>query len=213
VPRGEFIVIEGPDGAGKSTQASLLAERISGGGLKVVLTREPGGTPLGEVIRSILLDRQFTEISPRTEALLHSAARAQHVADVIEPALERGEVVISDRFCDSTLAYQGGGHELSLVDLESIQTFATAGTRPDLRILLDLDAGESLSRRFADAEVVNRIDEAGLEYHQRVSDCYRQLSRIDFQKWFVVDARGDVTSLAQQIAEETKRRFPRLKDI
>ncbi|TXG79031.1 MAG: dTMP kinase, partial [Thermomicrobiales bacterium] len=133
--RGAFIAFEGIDGSGKSTQSRVLADRIQAAGQTVILTREPGGTPIGEAIRSLLFDRQLGDFEPRTEALLHGAARAQHVAQVIAPGIERGDVVITDRFIDSTLAYQGGGNHLSLVDLESIQAFAVQDTFPDLRIL------------------------------------------------------------------------------
>ncbi len=149
--RGEFIAFEGIDGSGKSTQSRMLAERIRALGRTVVLTREPGGTPIGEAIRSLLFDRTLGEFEPRAEALLHSAARAQHVAQVIEPALREGNAVVTDRFTDSTLAYQGGGNGLSLVDLETIQAFAVQGIEPDLRILIDVPPKTGLARRLADA--------------------------------------------------------------
>lgn len=211
--RGELIAFEGIDGSGKSTQSRILAERIRALGRTVVLTREPGGTPIGEAIRALLFDRSLGDFEPRTEALLHSAARAQHVAELIAPALERGETVITDRFVDSTLAYQGGGNQLSLVDLESIQSFAVQDTWPDLRILIDVPPETGLARRLADAAHVNRIDEAGLAYHSRVAETFRQLASVHPARWFVVDGslpEVDVTSL---ILAAVRNRFASLSDI
>lgn len=211
--RGELIAFEGIDGSGKSTQSRILAERIRALGRTVVLTREPGGTPIGEAIRALLFDRSLGDFEPRTEALLHSAARAQHVAELIAPALERGETVITDRFVDSTLAYQGGGNQLSLVDLESIQSFAVQDTWPDLRILIDVPPETGLARRLADAAHVNRIDEAGLAYHSRVAETFRQLASVHPARWFVVDGslpEVDVTSL---MLAAVRNRFASLSDI
>lgn len=196
--RGEFIAFEGIDGSGKSTQSRLLAERIREIGRTVVLTREPGGTSIGEAIRALLFDRTLGDFEPRTEALLHSAARSQHVTELIAPALERGDVVITDRFVDSTLAYQGGGNHLSLVDLEAIQAFAVQDTWPDLRILIDVPPETALARRLAETAHVNRIDEAGLAYHSRVAETFRSLATVQPERWFVVDgslAESDVTRL------------------
>ena len=211
--RGEFIAFEGIDGSGKSTQSRILAERIRALGRTVALTREPGGTPIGEAVRSLLFDRSLGDFEPRTEALLHSAARAQHVAQLIAPALDRGDVVITDRFIDSTLAYQGGGNQLSLVDLERIQAFAVEDTYPDLRILIDVPPETGLARRLADAAHVNRIDEAGLAYHSRVAETFRQLATVYPERWFVVDGslpEGDVTA---QMLEAIRNRFASLSDI
>jgi len=213
VRRGEFIAFEGIDGSGKSTQSRALAERIRAAGRTVVLTREPGGTPIGEAIRALLFDRELGEFGPRTEALLHSAARAQHVAQVIAPAIERGDVVITDRFIDSTLAYQGGGNGLSLVDLESIQAFAVQDTYPDLRILIDVPPETGLERRLADAAHVNRIDEAGLLYHSRVAETFRQLATVHTERWFVVDGSLPAREIASLILDAVRNRFPLLSDI
>ncbi len=211
--RGEFIAFEGIDGSGKSTQSRVLAERIRALGRSVVLTREPGGTAIGESIRNLLFDRSLGEFEPRTEALLHSAARAQHVAELIAPALERGETVITDRFIDSTLAYQGGGNHLSLVDLESIQAFAVQDTYPDLRILIDVPPETGLARRLADAAHVNRIDEAGLAYHSRVAETFRSLAAVHPEWWFVVDGSLPETEVTEQMLEAVRNRFTSLSDI
>ena len=211
--RGEFIAFEGIDGSGKSTQSRILAERIRALGRSVVLTREPGGTAIGESIRNLLFDRTLGEFEPRSEALLHSAARAQHVAELIAPALERGETVITDRFIDSTLAYQGGGNHLSLVDLESIQAFAVQDTYPDLRILIDVPPETGLARRLADAAHVNRIDEAGLAYHSRVAETFRSLAAVHPEWWFVVDGSLPETEVTEQMLEAVRNRFTSLSDI
>lgn len=211
--RGEFIAFEGIDGSGKSTQSRELAERIRATGRSVVLTREPGGTPIGEAIRALLFDRNLGEFEPRTEALLHSAARAQHVAELIAPALDRGEVVITDRFIDSTLAYQGGGNHLSLVDLESIQAFAVQDTYPDLRILIDVPPETGLARRLADAANVNRVDEAGLLYHSRVAETFRQLAAVHPDRWFIVDGSLHPDEITELILDAVRNRFASLSDI
>lgn len=211
--RGEFIVFEGIDGSGKSTQSRVLANRIGALGRTVVLTREPGGTPIGEAIRTLLFDRTLGEFEPRTEALLHSAARAQHVARVIAPALERGNVVVTDRFIDSTLAYQGGGNQLSLVDLESIQAFAVQDNYPDLRILIDVPPKTGLARRLADASQVNRIDEAGLAYHSRVAETFRQLAAVHPEWWFVVDGSLPETEVTERIFDAVRNRFRSLRAL
>jgi len=213
VRRGEFIAFEGIDGSGKSTQSRILAERVRALGRSVVLTREPGGTAIGESIRNLLFDRTLGEFEPRSEALLHSAARAQHVAELIAPALERGETVITDRFIDSTLAYQGGGNHLSLVDLESIQAFAVQDTYPDLRILIDVPPETGLARRLADAAHVNRIDEAGLAYHSRVAETFRSLAAVHPEWWFVVDGSLPETEVTEQMLEAIRNRFNSLSDI
>jgi len=213
VRRGEFIAFEGIDGSGKSTQSRELAERVSAAGRTVVLTREPGGTPIGEAVRALLFDQNLGDFEPRTEALLHSAARAQHVAQLIAPAIERGEVVITDRFIDSTLAYQGGGNHLSLVDLESIQAFAVQDTYPDLRILIDVPPETGLARRLADAAHVNRIDEAGLLYHSRVAETFRQLAAVHPERWFVVDGSLAESDVTEQMLAAIRNRFDSLSAI
>jgi dTMP kinase len=196
---GIFIVFEGPEGSGKSTQARLLANRLRAGKRGVVLTREPGGTPIAEQVRTILLDRTNCAMLPETEALLYSAARAQHVGDVIRPALERGEVVICDRFADSTIAYQGGGRGLSIDDLRAIQRLATGGLTPTLRILVDVPVEIGLRRRFGVAAEVNRLDVAGVEFHERVRAAYLALAAEDPTTWAVVNGDGTVEEVEERI--------------
>jgi dTMP kinase len=203
---GVFIVFEGPEGAGKSTQARLLAARLEGQGCEVVLTREPGGTPIAEQVRTILLDQANCAMLPETEALLYSAARAQHVGDVIRPALARGAVVVCDRFADSTLAYQGGGRGLSMADLRAVQRLATGGLTPTLRILVDVPVEVGLHRRFGAANEVNRLDVAGVEFHRRVRAAYLALAREDASSWVIVDGTGEVDVVAERIMQEVARR-------
>jgi dTMP kinase len=202
---GIFIVFEGPEGSGKSTQARLLANRLKSGDRAVVLTREPGGTPIAEQVRTILLDQANCAMLPETETLLYSAARAQHVGDVIRPALERGAVVICDRFADSTLAYQGGGRGLSFDDLRTIQRLATGGLTPTLRILVDVPVEIGLRRRFGDASEVNRLDVAGVEFHERVRAAYLKLAAEDTATWAVVDGEGTVEEVEERIVQAVTR--------
>ncbi|MEA2514481.1 MAG: dTMP kinase [Thermomicrobiales bacterium] len=202
---GIFIVFEGPEGSGKTTQARRLATRLSAQGRDVVLTREPGGTPIGEQVRTILLDQTNCAMLPETEALLYSAARAQHVGDVIRPALERGAVVICDRFADSTLAYQGGGRGLSMDDLRAIQRLATGGLTPTLRILVDLPVEVGLRRRFGVEDEVNRLDVAGIEFHRRVRSAYLEMAALD-QSWIVIDGDDSVDVVEERIVQTVARK-------
>ncbi|MDQ3442539.1 MAG: dTMP kinase [Chloroflexota bacterium] len=192
---GKFVVFEGPEGGGKTLQAGLLADTLRIAGLDVVQTREPGGTRVGDKIRSVLLELGDYTILPETEVLLLAAARAQHVREVIHPALERGAWVICDRFVDSTYAYQVGGSGLDLGPIRTIQAFATNGLEPDIRILLDVPVATGLQRRYADAESVNRIDLADITYHQRVRDQYLALAAGNPRGWVVIDAQGSADSV------------------
>ncbi|MDP8908178.1 MAG: dTMP kinase [Chloroflexota bacterium] len=196
---GRLIVFEGPEGGGKSLQAKRLAASLRDVGYAVVLTREPGGTPLGEEIRTLLLRRDGYTMVPVAEALLMTAARAQHVADVIRPALADGAIVVCDRFVDSTFAYQGHGRGLPLKPLEEMQRFATCGRTPDLRILLDLAVDVGLARRSAERESVNRIDAADLAFHERVREGFLALAAADPSGWIVVDAQQPVDAVAVQV--------------
>jgi dTMP kinase len=198
---GFFLVFEGPEGSGKSTQARLLATALGQAGYRVVLTREPGGTTISEGIRAILLDPDNYAMLAETEALLYAASRAQLVGQVIRPALEDGAVVVCDRFVDSSLAYQVGGRGLRFADVEGIQRLATGGLRPDLRILLDLPVSVGLARRFADSPQVNRLDAADQAFHERVRACYHDLVASDPEGWVVLNAEAPASDLAAQITE------------
>jgi dTMP kinase len=210
---GVFIVFEGPEGSGKSTQARLLADRIRMSGREVVLTREPGGTAIGEQVRAILLASGNCAMLAETEALLYTAARAQNVGETIRPALERGAVVICDRFTDSTLAYQGGGRGLSIDDLTGMQRLATGGITPALRILIDLPVEVGLSRRFAGTDEVNRLDRAGVDFHRRVQATYQALATRDPANWVVIEGEAPIQTVSEHVAEAVARRTGLLMEI
>ncbi len=182
-----FISLEGPDGGGKSTQARRLVDHLQSRGLNVLLTREPGGTPIGDQIRRTLMDLGNTGMHPRTEILLFSASRAQIVHQIIRPQLESDGIVVCDRFYDSTLAYQGYGHGLDLPALRAITEFATGGLRPDLTLLLDLPAEAGLQRRKSGGQW-NRLDAYDLAFHQRVRQGYFELAAAEPGRWVKVDA-------------------------
>lgn len=198
-----FIVLEGPDGSGKSTQMRLLRETLAARSLDIVWTREPGGTPIGEQIRGVLHDLGNVSMLPITEALLYSAARAQHVAEVIRPALARGATVISDRYYASTLAYQGYGHGLDLDMLRGITARVTGGLEPDLTVYLDLPPDRGLARKLKDRDAGqgewNRMDEQALSFHLAVRDGYLEMAAQRPDHWLVLDADGSIESLFRQI--------------
>jgi dTMP kinase len=196
---GIFITFEGPEGAGKSTQLQLLAADLERAGRRVCRTREPGGTEIGERIRDVLLAASSGEMCAETESLLHTAARAQHVRELIRPALERGEVVLSDRFVESTLAYQGGGRGLPRDELREIQRLATGGLTPDLRILLDLPVELGLKRRLGDLAAVNRMDVEGVEFHKRVRAEYLAMASAEPDGWTIIDASRAPEEVARDV--------------
>ncbi len=183
-----FITLEGPDGSGKSMQIGELADFIRRQGFEVLTTREPGGTSIGDQIREVIMRMDNKSMNPRTEILLFCAARAQIVAEVIRPQLEKGVVVLSDRYADSTLAYQGYGHGVDLDILRRILAFATGGLTPDLTLLLDLDVEKGLARRHSGGGEWNRLDDYELAFHKRVRQGYLELASSDPQRWVVIDA-------------------------
>ena len=189
---GALIAFEGVEGAGKSTQLDLLRDELERRGHEVVVTREPGGTPVGERVRAVLLD-PAVDLDPRAEALLFAAARAQLVEQVIRPALERGAVVLCDRYLDSSLAYQGGGRGLGRGPVEEVNRFATGGLLPDLVVLLDLDPAEGLGRHAARRD---RIEVEGLGFHRRVRDAFRELAAGDPDRFAVVDGAAPADRVA-----------------
>ena len=182
-----FITLEGPEGSGKSSQLPDLAEFLRGQGWDVLTTREPGGTPIGDQIRQILMRLDNQELHPRTEILLFLASRAQLVEQVIKPALREGKLVLCDRFGDSTLAYQGYGHGLNLDTLRTMLDFATDKLKPDLTLLLDVDVETGLQRKRKEDEW-NRLDAYALAFHQRVREGYHELCRQEPERWRLIDA-------------------------
>jgi len=182
-----FITLEGPEGSGKSSQLPELAEFLRGQGWDVLTTREPGGTLIGDQIRQILMRLDNQELHPRTEILLFLASRAQLVEQVIKPALREGKLVLSDRFGDSTLAYQGYGHGIDLATLRAMLDFATDNLKPDLTLLLDVDVEIGLQRKRKEDEW-NRLDAYELAFHQRVREGYHQLCQLEPERWSVIDA-------------------------
>jgi len=182
-----FITLEGPEGSGKSSQLPDLAEFLRGQGWDVLTTREPGGTPIGDQIRQILMRLDNQELHPRTEILLFLASRAQLVEQVIKPALREGKLVLCDRFGDSTLAYQGYGHGLNLDNLRTMLDFATDKLKPDLTLLLDVEVETGLQRKRKEDEW-NRLDAYALAFHQRVREGYHELCRQEPERWRVIDA-------------------------
>ena len=203
--RGQFLTLEGPEGAGKSTQATRVRDHLANRGRTVVLTREPGGTPVGEAIRDVLLATapERHPAGPRVDALLFSAARAQLVATVIEPALERGEVVVCDRYADSTLAYQGYAAGLPLGELRELATFATGGLRPDLTILLDLPVEAGLARK---AGHETRFEQAfDVDYHRRVRAGFLALAAAEPGRFTVVDAAQEPHAVTRDVLAAVDR--------
>jgi len=194
---GRLIVFEGPEGAGKSTQIARLAARLRAGGHDPVVTREPGGTPAGDRIRSVLLDPDL-RVDATTEFLLYAAARAQHVAEVIGPALADGRVVLSDRFAAASVAYQGYGRGLDLDWIHDVNARVTAGLRPDLIVLLDLEPSVGLTR-VAARGLPDRLEVAELAFHLRVRDGFAALAAAEPDRWRVFDAREPAATLEAQV--------------
>lgn len=189
--RGRFIALEGGEACGKTTQADLLAERLD-----ALRTRQPGGTEIGARIRHLVLDPASVGLDPRAETLLMAADRAQHVNEVITPALESGRDVVTDRYAGSTLAYQGYGRGLPIDEVRSISDWAAGGLWPDLVILLDVPL-EVAARRLSDDR--DRMEEAGDEFHQKVLDGFRTLASEDRAGWVVIDGTGSVGDVAAQV--------------
>lgn len=185
--QGLFISMEGPDGAGKSTQIELLQNYLEDKGYEIVITREPGGTVISEAIRQVILNKEYKEMCPNTELLLYAAARAQLVNEVIRPALEAGKAVICDRFVESSVVYQGIARGLGIERVYAVNDYALEGLRPQLTILLDLDAKEGLRRKKQQAEL-DRMEAEGLEFHQKVAEGYRILAEREPERIMKISA-------------------------
>ena len=194
-----FITLEGPDGSGKTTQTRLLAEYLESRGVLLLCTREPGGTPISEQIRAVILSKDNPSISDETEALLYSAARAQIVAELIRPALAAGKLVLCDRYADSTLAYQGYGLGLDLDALRTITRFATGGLVPDLTFYIDVPVKDGIARKRRGE--TNRLDEKTIEYHERVRAGYLEMAKAEPARWVVIDGTNSVGDVQRRIRE------------
>lgn len=206
-----FVTFEGPEGSGKSTQIRLLGDVLSARGHHVLCTREPGGTPIGEQIRQVLHDLRNQGMLPITEALLYSAARAQHVNDAIRPALASGQVVLCDRYATSTLAYQGYGHGLDLDMLHTVTRWVTARIEPDLIVYLDLDVAIGLGRKRRDRQQGrgewNRMDQQDIAFHQAVRRGYLEMASQDSPHWLVVDGSQSVEGVHEIILKSVETRL------
>jgi dTMP kinase len=205
-----FITFEGSEGTGKTSQLAALVDFLQQQGYEVLTPREPGGTPIGEQVRAVLFDLGNTDMQARTEVLLFQASRAQLVDEVIRPYLEQGGIVISDRYADSTLAYQGYGRQVNLAQLRALIDFATGGLKPDLTILLDVPVEEGLQRR-ARGGSLNRLDVLELEFYNRVRQGYLQMACQEPERWAVVDASQDWEKVQVQIRRLVLDRLTHVK--
>lgn len=201
-----FITLEGPEGSGKTSHIPPLVEYLRGKGHIVFPTREPGGTMIGEQIREVIHDLKNVEMHPRTETLLYQAARAQIVEQVIKPRLKAGEIVISDRYYDSTIAYQGYGHQQDLEQVRALVKYATGGLIPDLTVLLDVDIEEGLKRKKKDNEW-NRLDAYTVEFHQRVRAGYLEMVKQELDRWVIVDAGREWEPVQEEVRRVIEARL------
>lgn len=197
VPGGLLVSLEGGDGAGKSSHLRRLADWLTGHGLTVVTTREPGGTDLGRTLRREVLHGQ--DLDPRTEALLYAADRAHHVASLVRPALAAGSVVVTDRYLDSSVAYQGSGRDLGRREVADLNRWATGGLLPALTVLLDLDPVEGLARAHGRAGTLDRLESAGDDFHRRTRQAFLDLAAAEPDRWLVLDATAEPEQVAGRI--------------
>ncbi|GAT73920.1 thymidylate kinase [Microbacterium sp. HM58-2] len=197
---GAWITLEGGDGSGKTTQADLLAGWLTDAGRRVVRTREPGGSEVGQLIRDIVLHHRG-DIAPRAEALLYAADRAHHVATVVRPALERGDVVLQDRYLDSSVAYQGAGRVLDGTEIRDLSLWAAEGALPDLTVLLDLDPAAARERLDSADKPFDRLEAEKSEFHARVRDAYLALAAAEPERFLVLDAAASAEDIAAAIRD------------
>lgn len=213
--RGVFLTFEGPDGSGKSTQARILVERLRGEGYPVIETAEPGGTPIGRQIRHILLDPANAELRPTTELLLMFAARAQNVEQCIMPALAAGRMVVSDRFTDSSIAYQGAARGLGSEVVLELDRIACHGLVPDLRLCIDVDSETGLARARArnrdEPAHETRLEEQGIEFHHKVREAYHEIARREPQRFRLIDGHDTPAAIAAKVWSEVLPLLERFK--
>jgi dTMP kinase len=200
--RGLFITFEGPDGSGKSTQARMFAERLREQGRAVLESVEPGGTPIGQQIRRILLDPANKELTATAELLLMFAARAQNVEEWILPALAKDTIVVSDRFTDSSIAYQGSGRGLGWEKVFELDRIACHGLKPDLTICIDIDTETGLARALARGSTETRLEEQAIEFHHNVREAYHELARREPQRFRLIDGSGTPEAVAEKVSHE-----------
>ncbi len=206
--KGLFITFEGPEGSGKSTQMALLGRFLHENHIPYLLTREPGGSSLSTHLRRWILNRLEYKLAPTTELLLFLADRAQHVSEVIQPALQKGKVVLCDRYTDSTLAYQGGGRGFDLNILKSLNGVATSGLKPDLTLLLDVPVELGLKRALGRGKGKDRMEREKLRFHQNVRQTFLRLARADKRRFIVLDGRKDKRVLQLEVISELNERLP-----
>jgi dTMP kinase len=203
-----FITMEGGEGSGKSTAIKEIVDNLTKEGYEVVLTREPGGTPISEEIRNIILDKKNTEMDPKTEALLYAASRRQHIVEKILPALKAGKIVICDRYLDSSLAYQGGARGLGIDEVYAMNQFATEGLLPDLTILFDIKPEDGLKRIAANAgREVNRLDVEQLSFHKKVRDSFHELAKRFPDRFVTIDASKNKQEVYDEAYNAIKERL------
>ena len=209
-----FITLEGTEGSGKTSQLAPLAETLGQAGYPIFVTREPGGTPIGDQVRAILSDLKNTDMQPRTEFLLFQASRAQLVEQVIRPRLAKGELVLCDRYADSTVAYQGYGYQqLDLQQVRAIVHFATGGLKPDLTILLDVDVELGLRRKRQGGGEWNRLDDYEVAFYQRVRQAYLEMARLESERWVVIDATPSFEAVQAAIRDVVQERLRRARVV
>lgn len=197
-----FITIEGPEGSGKTTAVDTAVEELKKMGYQIVRTREPGGTPIAEQIRNVILDKNNVAMDQRTEALLYAASRRQHLVEKVWPALKEGKIVICDRYLDSSLAYQGGARGLGVDNILQVNSFATEGTFPDLTLLFDIDPEIGLARIAANANrEVNRLDLEKIEFHNKVRNTFLELAKRYPERFVVIDASQSRENVAKKTLE------------
>ena len=205
-----FITIEGPDGGGKTTQMNMLVPALEEQGLDIVRTREPGGTDIGDQIRSVIMDMKNKSMDPRAEILLFCASRAQLVSELIRPSLASGKIVLCDRYADSTMAYQGYGHGLDRTALKNLLEFATGGLKPDLTILLDISAEAGLRRRITNHDEWNRMDDYALQFHERVRKGYLEMAAAEPERFAVIHADRSKEEIHDEIVSVIMRKLNRV---